>query len=406
MKGPATGLAGRRVRSVDNAQDLVTAVNAADVRAVEAALRGGASPDTVTADYSKTPVLTTAAQRGATEIVEKLLAAGASIDVVSGWERTPLRAAAMWGHVGVVRLLLTAGADPNPRSERGSILMEAVASTRHRAGRDALETVSLLLDAGAVVRPQDDSAVVLAVAADIPAAALRLLLDRGADPNATRSDGTPAIVLATIRREEGLVDELIRFGADVDAPDRDGRTALMHAVERGLTRMAACLLCAGADKDKAAPDGSSAHLLAKAWGRQVIQLMMGDQSVGHEVVNVPRKAIYQRAEVVQLLGDGEVLEKLAALVDHAIDDLGDDEFEILVGSGADEGRRVADRLRNSPTNPVESSTIKRIDITRDEQRLIRGALLNLAYGPPMEMLGGMTRSQAADLFEDFDDFFR
>lgn len=391
---------------MNDATRLVAAVNAADLAAVDAALRDGASPDSVAADYSKTPVLTAAAQQGASEIVERLLAAGASVDVMSGWEWTPLRAAAMWGHVKVVRSLLTAGADPNPRSERGSILMEAVASTRHRAGRDALETVSLLLDAGAVVRPQDNSAVVLAVAAEIPAAALRLLLDRGADPNAMRSDGTPAIVLATIRRDEGLVDELIRFEADVDAPDREGRTALMHAVERGLTRIVASLLCAGADKDKQAPDGSSAHLLAKAWGRQVIQLMMGEQSVGGEVVNVPRTAIYQRAGVVQLLGDDEVLEKLAALVDHAIDDLGDDEFEVLVGSAADEGRRVADRLRNSSTNPVESSTLKRIDITRDEQLLIRGALLNLAYGPPMEMLGGMTRAEAADIFEDFDDFFR
>lgn len=284
--------------------------------------------------------------------------------------------------------------------------MEALASTSHRASRDALETVSVLLDAGALVRPQDDSAVVLAVASGAPAAALRLLLDRGADPNATRSDGTPAIVLATIRRHEGLVEELARFGADVDAPDREGRTALMHAVERNLSRIVASLLCAGADKNKRAPDGSSAHLLAKAWGRQVIQLTMGEQSVGHEVVNVPRTAIYQRAGVVQLLGDREVLDKLAALVDHAIDDLGDDEFEILVGSAAEEGRRVADRLRNSLTKLAESGTLKRIDITRDEQLLIRGALLNLAYGPPMEMLDGMTRAQAADIYEDFDDFFR
>ena len=180
----------------------------------------------------------------------------------------------------------------------------------------------------------------------------------------------------------------------------------MHAVERGLRAIVASLLCAGANRDKQAADGSSAHVLAKAWGRQVIQMMMGEQSVGREVVDVPRTVIYQRAGVVQLLGDQELLERLAALVDHAIDDLGDDEFEILIGSSADEGRRVADRLRNELQDRPDSNSLKQIDITRSEQLLIRGALLNLAYGPPMEMLAGMTRAATADLFEDFDEFFR
>jgi hypothetical protein len=312
-----------------------------------------------------------------------------------------MRAAATYGHAPVVQLLLAAGVDPNPASQRGSIPMAAVASTRHWPSPGALETVRVLLDAGAAFRPEDDPAVVLAVESESPSAVLRLLLDRGADPNAVRSDGAPAIVLAAMRRDARLVEQLLASGAHADEPDAAGRTALMHAVERGANAIVVALLCAGADKDKRAADGSSAHALATAWGRQNIRFMMGEQSVGREVIDVPRTVIYQRAGVVQLLGDRSCLEKVAMLVDHAIDDLGDDEFQTLAGASAEEGRNVTNRLRHAFQDRPESSSV-----TRDEQVLIRGALSNLAYGPPMEMPQGMTRVQVADVYEDFGQFFR
>jgi uncharacterized protein len=117
----------------------------------------------------------------------------------------------------------------------------------------------------------------------------------------------------------------------VDAADASGRTTLMHAVERGADGIVASLPCAGANKDTKAADGSSAHTLALAWGRQRIRFMMGEKSVGLEVLDAPRTVVYQRAGVVQLLGDTQALEHLAMLVDHAIDGLGDNEFETLVG---------------------------------------------------------------------------
>ena len=149
--------------------------------------------------------MTAAARQGTAEIVAELLAAGAAADLSSGYEWTPLRAAATYGHARVVQLLLAAGVDPNSSSRRGAVFMDAVASTRHLPKPASLETVRLLLDAGATVRPQDDPAVVLAVASESPSAVLRLLLESGADPNATRSDGAPAIVIAAMRRMPALL---------------------------------------------------------------------------------------------------------------------------------------------------------------------------------------------------------
>jgi uncharacterized protein len=200
-----------------------------------------------------------------------------------------------------------------------------------------------------------------------------VLLERGADPNATRSDGTPAIVIAAMRRDASLVDELLAGGAEVDAADASGRTALMHAVERGADGIVASLLCAGANKDTKAADGSSAHTLALAWGRQRIRFMMGEKSVGLEILDAPRTVVYQRAGVVQLLGDTQALEHLAMLVDHAIDSLGDNEFETLVGASAEQARRVTDRLRHAHQDHPQSRSLKQLDITGEEQTLIRGA---------------------------------
>jgi hypothetical protein len=116
--------------------------------------------------------------------------------------------------------------------------------------------------------------------------------------------------------------------------------------------------------------------------------------------------IFQRAGVVQLLADRQGLEQLAMAVDHAIDDLGVDEFETLVGASAEAARRVSDRLRHAQEDHPQGSNLKQVEITRDEQQTIRGALLNLAYGPPMEMPPGLTRVQMADMFEDFNEFYR
>lgn len=388
------------------AQELVAAVAGSDLVGVRKALGAGASPDTISEDYARTPVLTSAAQHGVAEIVDALLVAGAAPEPVSGYEWTPLRAAATFGRARVVQLLLEAGVDCNRSSRRGAILIDAVASTRLWPKPDSLEAVRLLLDAGATVRTHDDPAVVLAVAAESSPAVLRLLLEYGADPNARRSDGAPAIVIAAMRKDASLVDVLLACGADVDAADTRGRTALMHAVERGANGIVVSLLCAGADKDRRAADGSSAHALALAWGRQNIRFMMGEQSVGSELLDSPRTVVYQRARVVQLLGGHRSLEELAMFVEHALDDLGDDEFQTLVGASAEDARRIVERLRNAQQDHQRSRTLKQVDITRDEQQLIRGALLNLAYGPQMEMPPGFTRVQLADTFADFDEFYR
>lgn len=60
-----------------------------------------------------------AAQKGAIEDVEVLVAAGASVDIPGDLGYTPLHAAAMGGHLSSVRKLLELGANPLVVNEFG-----------------------------------------------------------------------------------------------------------------------------------------------------------------------------------------------------------------------------------------------------------------------------------------------
>jgi hypothetical protein len=73
-------------------------------------------------------------------MVERLLAAGADIDVSNRWGRTPLHVAARRGCARVARLLLDAGADPNAVTAEGWTPLHVAARSGHRELMDLLES--------------------------------------------------------------------------------------------------------------------------------------------------------------------------------------------------------------------------------------------------------------------------
>jgi ankyrin repeat protein len=69
-----------------------------------------------------------------------------------------------------------------------------------------------------------------------------LLLEKGADPRARKSDGTTPLHLASSREEAEVVRLLLKHGADVEAEDDYGRTAFDVASERGCDEIMKLLL--------------------------------------------------------------------------------------------------------------------------------------------------------------------
>jgi len=126
-----------------------------------------------------------------------------------GW--TPLHQAAHYGHRAVVETLLANNADVNARSGNAMKNQPLHAAA---AGRK-VETA-------------------------------RLLLEAGADPNATQASGFVPLHSAAQNGDRALVELLLSHGADVSARSDDGRTALALAEKGGYTEVVALLRGRGA----------------------------------------------------------------------------------------------------------------------------------------------------------------
>ncbi len=196
------------------------------------------------------------------ELVTLLLDAKADVNAADPDGITPLALACANANVEIARKLVAAGANTNLADAAGTTpLMTAV-------GRPQIENVRLLLEAGAKVDARDnraqETALMIAVR-DNNAAAVRALLDHGADANAaTRIGKTPA------RRPPGAGGGshgvgIVRSGW----PDRGyqdatpgGLTPLLYAARDGHTEIARMLIAAGAKVNLADANKISPLLMA------------------------------------------------------------------------------------------------------------------------------------------------
>ncbi|MFZ5596321.1 MAG: ankyrin repeat domain-containing protein [Bacillota bacterium] len=92
---------------------------------------------------------------------------------------------------------------------------------------------------------------------------VRVLLDRGIDPEATDIYGATALMLAARNGHTPVVRALLEKGAAVNTMSADGITALMAAAYPGHTETVELLLSAGADPAARSESGLTALSLAR-----------------------------------------------------------------------------------------------------------------------------------------------
>ncbi len=94
---------------------------------------------------------------------------------------------------------------------------------------------------------------------------IQLLLDAGADVNATDDDGETALIAAARGGHTEAAQILLDAGADVNATDIQEQTALITAAQWGHTETVQALLVAGAEVEKEPGEYSLSALMTAAF---------------------------------------------------------------------------------------------------------------------------------------------
>lgn len=202
--------------------------------------------------------LAEAARTGCVEKVREYLAKD-GIDVQDGSESRALDDAIRSDSETVVKMLLKAGAPLNPeRPVLQPPLFEAASLRR-------IAILRLLLAFGAKADGLDSMGTTYVASYGVfDPQILKILLDAGANPDATDEEGQSALMMAADAGYEESVKILLAHHAQVNLSDREGRTALMHACAGRFVDAILLLLEHGADLSARDNQGKTALDLAQA----------------------------------------------------------------------------------------------------------------------------------------------
>jgi ankyrin repeat protein len=232
-------------KEADGTTALHWAVRQSDAEVVDRLLRAGADVNAANR-YGVTP-LKLAAVNGDADLIEKLLDAGGDGKALGRDGETLLMTAARGGHVDAARLLLERGAEVDAREAwHGQTALMWAAAQGHP------EMIRVLVAHGADVHarsnleewerqvtseprdkwlPPGSLTPLLFAARENCLPCLPVLIEAGADLNATTPDGISAVVLALINGHFDVAGALLEAGTDATLADVSGRTALYAAID-------------------------------------------------------------------------------------------------------------------------------------------------------------------------------
>ncbi|KAK0757304.1 hypothetical protein N5P37_010024 [Trichoderma harzianum] len=235
------------------------------------------------------------------EVINLLLKSGCDVNVREGVEVTPLLMAIDIGHIGIVEMLLDNGAHTN--SVAGDSIMYLNAAMQPRNNNEGL--VQRLITKG--IHDGEDLSTYLEPAARFGHEAIvKLLLDKGADINATDKHLNTPLHEAIIRRQEAMVALLLNKGANINAVNHHHRTPL-HIAARGEEVIVKLLLDKSADFEAADYDGKTPLHYAAAKDKGIVELLLNKganiEAADHHGQRPLHNAVRKDKAIVELLLD-------------------------------------------------------------------------------------------------------
>ena len=177
------------------------------------------------------------------------------------------------GNIAKIRALLNAGVNPNAAVRDDSWTALMIAATE-----DHLDITQMLLDAGANPNATKDNGVTalgLAVATE-NLEVVNALIAAGAYLNVSNNKGETVLMVAAWTGNSEITKILLAAGAYPFAMEDDGWTALMFASDDGHTEIVDMLLAAGASPTAANKEGQTVLMGAAANGYSEIIKMLLD----------------------------------------------------------------------------------------------------------------------------------
>jgi len=206
-----------------------------DVAKVKLLVAAGADVNAVSKNLGRTPLLIAASYPGSVAVLQVLVDHGANIHAKDRRGTHALGRAAVSADVDVVRFLVEHGCDPNEAgygtnvryarqyrptldyllSKGANVEKDALAMTAHWQDPKLIEAwIERGADVNARAAPYNRTALMTATASEQSGAPLvKLLLEKGADPNAEDSEGERPLDWALYRADRDKIAALEQFGA-------------------------------------------------------------------------------------------------------------------------------------------------------------------------------------------------
>ncbi|KAL7659359.1 hypothetical protein ACMYSQ_002292 [Aspergillus niger] len=212
-------------------------------------------------------VLTWAAKKRYTELVQHLIHYGADVNLQDNERWTPLARAAQYGHDVVVKLLIEHNAYIDFPNDNFTPLQIAAANGKQ-------STVKLLVQHGACVAHLGLTPDSLLKRSSLGYYEMKHLSSRGSTIEMRDSEGRTPLIYAAEKGDVARVRFLVMHGAVVNAKAASGRTALLQAAARGHYAVVKILLKFGADQTVRDDDGADAVALAVNEGHSEIRQLL------------------------------------------------------------------------------------------------------------------------------------